>query len=99
MMRALGKLALAGIACAIPGASLALEASEIFKRADPGIVVISTTDKDGKDLALGSGVLVAPRDVITNCHVLKNAVGIAVKQPGVQRSARLRYQDTARDLC
>jgi hypothetical protein len=99
MMRAVRKLALAGIACAIPAASLALEASEIFKRADPGIVVISTSDKSGKDLALGSGVLVAPRDVVTNCHVLKDAIGIAVKQPGVQRSARLRYQDTARDLC
>jgi hypothetical protein len=90
---------LAGIACLLPRAGLALEANEIFKRADPSIVVITTSDKNGKDLGLGSGVLVAPRDVVTNCHVVKDAVGIAVKQTGVQRSGKLRYQDTARDLC
>jgi len=94
-----GVVILAGLACLLPRAGLALEANEIFKRADPSIVVISVTDKNGKDLGLGSGVLVAPRDVVTNCHVVKDAVGIAVKQTGVQRSAKLRYQDTARDLC
>jgi hypothetical protein len=98
-MRAACVLALAGMSCLVPRAGLALEANEIFKRADPGIVVISTTDRNGKELMQGSGVLLAPRDVVTNCHVLRDAVGIAVKQPGVQRSARLRYQDTARDLC
>jgi serine protease Do len=94
-----GIATLVGIACLLPHPGFALEANEIFKRADPSIVVISTTDKNGKDLALGSGVLLTPRDVVTNCHVLKDAVGIAVRQPGVQRSAKLRYQDTARDLC
>jgi serine protease Do len=90
---------LAGVACLLSQAAMALEANEIFKRADPSIVVITTADKNGKDLGLGSGVLVAPRDVVTNCHVVKDAATIVVKQPGVQRSGKLRYQDTARDLC
>jgi serine protease Do len=90
---------LAGMACLLPRVGIALEANEIFKLADPSIVVITTTDKNGKDARLGSGVLVAPRDVVTNCHVVKDAAGIVVKQPGVQRSGKLRYQDTARDLC
>lgn len=94
-----GIVILAGMACLLPHAGLALEANEIFKRADPSIVVISVLDKNGKERGLGSGVIVAPRDVVTNCHVVKDAASIAVKQGGVQRSAKLRYQDTARDLC
>jgi len=97
-MRA-GSLMLGIAACLLPRAGLALEANEIFKRADPSIVAISVSDKNGKEVGLASGVIVAPRDVITNCHVLKEAASIAVKQGGVQRSAKLRYQDTARDLC
>src|SRR6185436_14154977 len=94
-----GIVILACMACLLPRAALALEANEIFKRADPSIVVISVSDKNGKERGLGSGVIVAPRDVVTNCHVVKDADSIAVKQGGVQRSAKLRYQDTARDLC
>jgi serine protease Do len=79
-------------------AGFALEANEVFKRADPSIVVVATSDKDGKE-RFGSGVIIAAREVITNCHVIKDASAINVKQGNVQRVARLHFQDTARDLC
>jgi S1-C subfamily serine protease len=80
-------------------AAHALEANQIFKIADKSIVVITVSDKAGKDLGLGSGVIIDPREVVTSCHVLKDAARIAVKQGDVIRAGKLRYQDTARDLC
>jgi S1-C subfamily serine protease len=81
-----------------PGAH-ALEANQIFKIADPSIVVVTVSDKNGKEFAFGSGVLIGQRDFVTSCHVLKDAAKIAVKQGDVVRAGTLRYQDTARDLC
>jgi|KBSMisStandDraft_5_1062788.scaffolds.fasta_scaffold03748_2 S1-C subfamily serine protease len=77
----------------------ALEANEIFKLADPSVVVVHVSDRQGKEYGLGSGIIIGARDVITSCHVVENAAGIAVKQGSVQRSAKLRYLDAARDLC
>jgi hypothetical protein len=85
--------------CLLPRIGFGLEPRDIFKAGDPSIVVIFVADKANKDLALGSGVIVAPRDVVTSCHVLENAARITVKQGNVQRSAKLRFQDAARDLC
>lgn len=82
-----------------PAPVLALEANEIFKRADPSVVVIVAEGTKRADDALGSGVIVKALDVVTSCHVVQNAVRITVKQGSVQRSAKLRYQDVARDLC
>jgi serine protease Do len=98
-MRHTFALLAAGAAIGLPQVALALEANEIFKRADPSIVVVTISDKSGKEVAQGSGVIIAPRDLVTSCHVLTKGVGISVKQGDVIRSGKLRYQDTARDLC
>jgi hypothetical protein len=79
--------------------AIALEPREVFKSADPSIVVILTTDRSKKDLRFGSGVLIDQREAVTNCHVLEGAARITVKQGNVQRSAKLRFEDAARDLC
>jgi hypothetical protein len=79
--------------------AFALEANEIFKRADPSVVVIGAEGSKPSDARLGSGVIVEALDVITSCHVVSGATRITVKQGSVQRSAKLRYQDAARDLC
>lgn len=83
----------------LPQCGLALEANEIFKRADPSVVVIVGEGKRREDDRLVSGVLVEPLEIVTKCGSLPNAVKILVKQGSVQRTARLRYQDAARDLC
>jgi hypothetical protein len=83
----------------LPGIGLCLGPREVFKAADPSIVVIFVTDKANKDQALGSGVIVGPTDVVTSCHVVENSANITVKQGGITRKARLRFQDSGRDLC
>jgi serine protease Do len=62
-------------------------------------VVIVAEGPRRADDALGSGVIVEALDIVTSCHIVGNAVRITVKQGSVQRSAKLRYQDAARDLC
>ena len=87
------------LALLAPGIVLALEANEIFKRADPGVVVIVAEGAKRTDDRLVSGVLVEPLEIVTVCRGVVDAVKLTVKQGSVQRSAKLRFQDAARDLC
>ncbi len=48
---------------------------EIFKIAAPSIVVVEVLDAGGKPEGSGSGVVIAPGEVITNCHVAAVAHG------------------------
>lgn len=98
-MRAARKLLPAALLCCVAHTSHALEANEIFKLADPSIVVITTLSSSGDELKQGSGVLIEPRELVTSCHVVKDAARISVKQGNVVRAARLRFLDDARDLC
>lgn len=79
--------------------SHALEANEIFKRSDPSVVIVVAEGKRREDDRLFSGVLIAPLEIVTKCGAVASAVKLVVKQASVQRSAKLRYQDAARDLC
>jgi S1-C subfamily serine protease len=94
--RVLAALSLAVFALASNPAH-ALEAREVFKSADPSIVVVLAVGRGGD--SLGSGVIVEPLGVVTSCHVVEEATKITVVQGYVQRSARIRFQDSARDLC
>jgi serine protease Do len=84
---------------ASPTASFGLEAGAVFKQADPSIVVVLSEETRTEDGSLGSGVIIGPREVVTNCHVVQRASKIVVVQGSVRRGARLRFQDPARDLC
>ena len=90
---------LAALSLSMPEIGHALEANEVFKRTDPSVVVIVANGAKRTDDSFGSGIIVEALDIVTSCHVLNNAVRITVKQGSVQRSAKLRYQDAARDLC
>lgn len=81
------------------GSGLALEAREIFKLAEPSVVVVLASDAKGEKNNLGSGVLIAPLDVVTSCKVLESAVDIVITQGSALRKGRLQYQDSERDLC
>jgi serine protease Do len=84
---------------AAPTASFGLEAGAVFKQADPSIVVVFAEAARAEDSGMGSGVIIAARDVVTNCHVVSKASRIFVAQGDVKRSARIRFHDVARDLC
>jgi hypothetical protein len=49
--------------------------------------------------SLGSGVLVAPRRLLTNCHVTRDAVAVYAYQYGIRLRAVAQVSDARRDLC
>ncbi len=91
-------LMVAGI-CLLPGAGFALEAKEIFKLAEPSVVVVLAADAKGEKNNLGSGVLIGPLDIVTSCKVVEGAADIVVTQGSALRKARLQFEDKERDLC
>jgi len=49
--------------------------------------------------AYGSGVFVAPGEVVTNCHVTQNAESIQVRKGGIWVNVEAQQANVARDLC
>jgi tetratricopeptide (TPR) repeat protein len=88
------------IACMIAQApAFALTPEQIFAKDSPSIVVIVAYGADGQPLDLGSGVVIAQDQVVTNCHVVKNGTTLRVKQDKVAYPATLHFADFDRDLC
>lgn len=90
-----------GIAAALffaPGAQ-AENAALVFDRVHASVVTIETRDERGEPESFGSGVVIAPGQVVTNCHVVEDATIIQAIQRGKSAQASLLRRDTARDLC
>ena len=89
------------IAAIVSAPSLAadLTPAQIFRAASPSIVVVETYDEAGKSVAQGSGVSIADQQVVTNCHVFKDAVSAKVVYQARSLAASLRHSDPDRDLC
>ena len=79
--------------------AFALEPVQIFEKASVSIVTVSTQDRAGKPLGFGSGVVIKPQTVVTNCHVLQKARTIAVRVGKQSFAAQLEFPDVERDLC
>jgi serine protease Do len=79
----------------------ALEAEEVFQRVAPAVVLIVVSDGLGRTYGTASGIVVAPGEIVTNCHAVAGAPHVAVTQGGGGKIARasLRYADPERDLC
>ena len=92
-------LALLGLA-ACQGAA-ALTPAEVFAQVAPSVWRVHTLDADGLLLGQGSAVVVAPGQLVTNCHVLARARQVQVRRDGQTpaRAARLALWDVQRDLC
>jgi serine protease Do len=97
-LRLIALVAFAMASHLLPSAS-AMEAGAVFKQADPSIVVVFAEGARPEDRGMGSGVLIEAREIVTNCHVVSKASKIFIAQGDVKRSARIRFQDAARDLC
>lgn len=96
--RAIGRALAALILTAIVPAQ-ARTPQEIFEIAAPSIVVVEVLSAQGKLEGYGSGVVIAPGEVITNCHVAKAGKTLRVKHAKSRHAARLRHADHDRDLC
>ena len=76
------------------------DADRIFKENSRAVVVVVAYDKQGKPIGQGSGFIVRPDGaVVTNYHVISNAVGIKVKAGGkVLRVEGLLHIDKENDI-
>ncbi len=77
----------------------ALTPETLFEKVSPSVWVVRTQDAQGRPLALGSAVVIAPGRLITNCHVLARSSSVAVSRENVTYGATLEYPDPERDLC
>lgn len=75
-----------------------LSAQEIFKRVSPSVMVVESLDADGKVTEFGSGVVIAPDDIVTNRHVIKDGVSFRVEHNGKKWPAKLIKVDPDHDL-
>ena len=67
--------------------ALALQAEEIFRTASPSITMVFAEEL--KNTIQGSGVVVGPERVITNCHVVLSKTGSVRKQLRVKFQGQL----------
>ena len=81
------------------GEATALTANEIYAKVSPSVWRVQTYDVDGLPLAFGTGVVIAPDTLITNCHVLAKAKRVAVKRDKTSIDAKLEMWDPQRDVC
>lgn len=82
----------------LPPQASAESPEAVFAKASKSVVVVGAVVKAG-EFNLGSGVVVAPGQVVTNCHVVENASKIAVKNGKQTLPARLHLADGSHDLC
>lgn len=75
---------------------MALSPEQVFIKASPYVVGISTGSQQG---ATGSAVVIAPAQVVTNCHLLTDAKTIRVLYHDQALQATLRYEDRPMNLC
>jgi S1-C subfamily serine protease len=97
-------LALAALSSApyfalLPGAALALAPDQVFEKVSPSVWAIRGLDSTERPMSYGSGVVIGPGKVITNCHVLAKAKAIQVRRENVSYEGKLEHADAERDLC
>ena len=75
------------------------DAKRVFSLASPSVVTVRTEDDKGVAEGQGSGVVVAPQRVVTNCHVIENAPVIRVFVGDKGRPAIWLRRNAIQDLC
>lgn len=96
--RAAWDLALFCVVMSVPSGTLAGSPSEVFEKSSPSIVVVEVRNTEDNRI-IGSGVVIAQNEIVTNCHVVDRAQRITVHYQNVEIPAQVRYSDVRRDLC
>ncbi len=85
---------LCSVSCTYAG-----EADEVFATVRSSIVTITTLDERNQPEGAGSGVVISPSRVVTNCHVVNEANSIQILAGEKKLSAKLVAGDLKRDIC
>lgn len=88
----------ATIGLSAASASLAMSTDEIMQQVSAHVVKVQVGLANG-GYGLGSGVVVAKDQVVTNCHVVANAASVSVNANGENFSASALKPDWHHDLC
>ena len=78
---------------------LGATASHAAEEEEARLSVIKVVALRQSSIVYGSGIVVAPGKLITNCHVVRNASEIKLISQGRISYGRLAAQDVERDLC
>ncbi|WP_326538029.1 tetratricopeptide repeat protein [Pseudorhodoferax sp.] len=81
------------------GAGAARDAQQVFARVSPSVVTVLALDSAGRPDGQGSGVVVAPGLVATNCHVVRGAATLRLAGAGGEQAAQWTRQLAGLDLC
>jgi len=74
-------------------------AESVFADVARSVARINVSDANGRAVALGSGVVIEPDVVLTNCHVAKAGPKLTVKLGGSTFPATILLADEEYDLC
>lgn len=77
----------------------AKSAAEVFEEVSDSVVVVYGKDREGDVIGLGSGVVLAAGEVVTNCHVIEEVGDLSVKYKDSEHAATRKHSDLDRDVC
>lgn len=77
----------------------ARDAQQVFDRVRAAVVTVQTFDTAGQPDGQGSGVVVAPGLVATNCHVVRGAATLRLASSHGEQAAEWTRQLAGLDLC
>lgn len=72
---------------------------QLFSRLSESVYIVEAYGADGKVITQGSGLITAPNQITTNCHVVEAAKRIGIRREGKKFAAELSATDKTRDLC
>ena len=78
--------------------SIAAPTDEIVQKISAHVVKVQVSLENGS-LGLGSGIVIAKDQVVTNCHVVAGAVSVSVNSKGENYKASALKPDWHHDLC
>ncbi|SHG49945.1 trypsin-like peptidase domain-containing protein [Massilia sp. CF038] len=83
----------------LAGAAGDLNSEDLFAKLAPSIVRINVSAAGGQQVGIGSGVVIGPGKIITNCHVAQAGPGLQVRSGDANYDATLSLADQEHDLC
>lgn len=75
------------------------EATRVFDLVSSSVVTVQALDSEHQIIGQGSGVIISAGKVVTNCHVMRDAVGVQVAQSSRLWPALWIEADLPRDIC